>query len=469
MTKKFLLAASALTALVATTATAQSSGYTLVLTNTDALANNAVEAAGFKLANERTWGNTQAYVEFELLPSTSAILPSGNSLLTVNLGTATFGTTVTAASIILEGTCDPTRSVVSGGSSTSSSVQFLLSDLAGCDNSQGIFARIPVRINSSNVTISTVFETEAGTGIDGENASLTDVIRFTSAFSATVSDIDDNETVADVSAVPVYSDLEFGTDSEVGEVDIDVDTTVLKTLYTGTPSAAGAAGTAVSTGDITDVEIDVTADTGSFVGLDVLIDGNAATMDTAETVASFDVVAAISDPDTFVIEITDEAGDDEIEGAQLSVAVKLDLAAPLNDETFSGDINPVTLGGTNFVAPWIAINSTTTDANIRIANGDSEETGPLFLTLTSWTGGTPTQTSCDQTDLSKLSGIAPNDIVQINSADLRTCFGTAVTNADVQVTIQGAEDELTAKARLTRGGVTSEVSLGRLGETGETF
>jgi hypothetical protein len=89
--------------------------------------------------------------------------------------------------------------------------------------------------------------------------------------------------------------------------------------------------------------------------------------------------------------------------------------------------------------------------------------------LTAWSGGAPSQTVCDAADLGKLSSIAGNGIVSIQPGDLTTCFGTDVTNGDIQVTVQGGEEYLTAKARVTRNDVTSEISLGRLGETNETF
>ncbi|WP_298158109.1 hypothetical protein [Brevundimonas sp.] len=478
MTKTFLLAATALTALVATSAQAQA---VLSLSNVDGTANSGIEAP-LKIANELTipGSGIDTLLELALTPTTSAVLPLGNALLTVSLGSDTFGTTVTAASVLqTPGNCNPTRSVVSGGGAGQSSVQFLLSNMSGCDNANPIELEIPVEINDKNtVSVSTVFTTEAGTPIDGGSASVASAITFASGFLVTVDDDGVLGAVADVNAVPVYSNLQitsgsFTQDLILGDVDLDIDTTVNKDFWQlGDVTQALVP---VAVGDITDVTITVTTPTGSFAGLTGTIDGVNADFalgidDSAGGTDNFDggdvtVSAGFTDPDSFVIAIADGSG--TIEGATVSVSAALNLTSIFTDETATGLIDPITLGGTNFVAPWLAINNPNNSSTVRISNHGSV-TGPVILTLLSPSSGS--SDTCDSTDLSKLANVPANGRIEIDVADLRTCFGTSVANGDVRFTIQAAPDQLTAKARLRSStGTVVETSLGRLLETDESY
>lgn len=467
MTKTFLLAATALTALIATSAQAQ---IAIDISNVDGTQFNAIEIDDYTLASELDWSaGVDADIEFAIVPSTSAVLPSGNAKLDITLTGAVFGEQVTAASILkTPAGCDPTRSVISGGGAAQSTVSFLLSDLTGCDNGDPIEVDLPVELDGTDVDLEINFRTEAGTGIDGQFDEIEGVVSFANAFTVLVETDTVGEAVADVEADPVYSVLTAGSNTVLGNVNVSVDTDVFVELYDTIVDGVEA--------DFTDIDgltVTVTPTDGSFAGLDVFIDGVDSLNDDDEATDDFSVAIASEGPngEDFAITIDETASlTDVIEGGDFEVVAELDLDVAFDDEEDEGEIQSVLLGGTNFVAPWLAMNSTTSNSTLRIANGDDEDTGPLILTLTAWTDGvTPTQTVCDSADLAKLDGIGANTFVSINSADLSTCFGEDVTNGDVQVTIQGGEEDITAKARLTRAGVTTEVSLGRLGETDEAF
>ena len=474
MTKTFLLAATALTALVATSAQAQAN---LAISNTDLTVNNAIESANFTLASELNFTTPiDRFIELTLTPSASAVLPTGNALLTISFSAADedFGTDVTAAAIIQgDGVtagrlCVPTRTVAADGDELQNTVTFLLSSLSGCNNANPILIRIPVEIDDENtITVNSNFRTEAGTPIDGGTDSVAGLL-FDSAFDVDVVDNSANvDVVADVEADPVYTDFTVAGPYELGSVTVDVDTAIAKTV----PSL-GTAATFVAATDIDDLTVTVTADTGSFEGLDIAIDGSdidveAENYDTATSAA----ITPITDPDTITIDVSEnnDVGEtDVISGGTFSASVLVDLGTGFSNFTVSGDIAPVTLGGTNFVAPWLAINSSANTSTVRVSNG-GDATGPVILTLLSPNDGSAVQT-CDSGDLAELGSVPANGRIEIDVNDLRACFGTVVLNGDVRFTIQGGAEELTAKARLrSTTGVVVETSLGRLGETGDSY
>lgn len=474
MTKTFLLAATALTALLATSAQAQA---VLSLSNVDGTANNAIEDE-LVIADELTvpGAGLDTRVELALTPSLSAVLPTGNALLKIDLGADSFGTAVTAAAVLqTPANCNPTRTVAFGGGAGDSTVTFLLSNLSGCNNANPIELVIPVEIDDeSDISIVSRFETEAGTPIDGGDSEVEDAIIFESGFILEVEADGNGAAVADVNAVPVYEDLEGGSDLDLGDVTLDIDTDVSKDFWQA--GDVTQANVPVAASDITDVTVTVTTPTGSFDGLQASIDGLDLNVDQGADDAAggtdnyesgdATITAGIVDGDTFNIAITDDVG--QIEGATFSVSATLNLTSTFTDETVTGTIDPVTLGGTNFVAPWLAINNANNSSTVRVSNGGAA-TGPVILTLLSPSDGSGSQT-CDSTDLAELSSVPANGRIEIDVADLRTCFGTGVANGDVRFTIQGAPDQLTAKARLRSStGTVVETSLGRLGETDESF
>lgn len=144
----------------------------------------------------------------------------------------------------------------------------------------------------------------------------------------------------------------------------------------------------------------------------------------------------------------------------------------------TGSLETIGLQGTNFLAPWFALQASTSTSYLRLSNTGSLATGPITLTLRANNGGT-VNTTCTLSQavveggtLTPNGGLAANSQITVNGKTLaNNCFGTTSTNSDILVTIQGSSTDLTAKVRLlgTDGSVT-ETSLGRLGDkTGVTF
>ncbi len=133
----------------------------------------------------------------------------------------------------------------------------------------------------------------------------------------------------------------------------------------------------------------------------------------------------------------------------------------------------VTLEGTNFIAPWIAIGSTSASSALRIANNGTTTTGPIILTLLSSSSTTPATTGRATLTQSQVvsgtlvnGGIAAGQQIVISGNSLAALFGTAAANGDVQVTIQADGTNLSAKVRTNVGANTFEASLGNLETAG---
>ena len=139
-------------------------------------------------------------------------------------------------------------------------------------------------------------------------------------------------------------------------------------------------------------------------------------------------------------------------------------------------LETVLLEGTNFVAPWLQMQSQNYNAIVRISNIGGSATGPITLTLRANNGGTVNQT-CQLTQAMLTSGtlvgggIDQNKAIEFSGRTLANqCFGTTSTNADLQVTIQGTSTNLTAKVRIINpDSSVTESALGRLGELGVAF
>lgn len=119
----------------------------------------------------------------------------------------------------------------------------------------------------------------------------------------------------------------------------------------------------------------------------------------------------------------------------------------------------VVLEGTNFAAPWFTLNNPNNTAFLRLANNGTVATGPVFVTLKANNGTAAPTTARVQVAAS----IAPNGILQITGPELATLLGTDAQNGDLQVTVQGDGKVISGKVRVRNvTGALSEQSLGNL-------
>lgn len=115
----------------------------------------------------------------------------------------------------------------------------------------------------------------------------------------------------------------------------------------------------------------------------------------------------------------------------------------------------VGLDGTNFFAPWFALNTGTANSTLRLANNGSSPVGPIIVSLKANNG------SAAPTGTYTIPSIAPGAFVSVRGDQLKSAFGTDAANGDLQVTIQSESNNVSAKVRTTQStGQIYENSLG---------
>jgi hypothetical protein len=153
---------------------------------------------------------------------------------------------------------------------------------------------------------------------------------------------------------------------------------------------------------------------------------------------------------------------------KLSSTTLVSVPASVTDKA----LQSIGLEGTNFVAPWIAGNQSPSSFVLRITNNAANATNPITLTLKSPTynaGTVAGQTTCTSSTLPALTKINAGGELVLGVTEMTTCFGD-FKRGDLLVTVQAPKDNLTAKARLTTAsGQITEISLGGLSVTGESY
>jgi len=210
---------------------------------------------------------------------------------------------------------------------------------------------------------------------------------------------------------------------------------------------------------------------GSVSNLSLAINGVAMSENTAKTISTLAGITAGTKAVTVSLDATTTSQSESTYSLTVTpIAATSSYTAPA---AFTQALQSVTLEGTNFLAPWIAgSQSGSSSSQVRVSNNGATGTGAVTLMLKSPTrnsGTTAGATTCTSSTLAKLSSISANDELVISTTDLTTCFGD-FKRGDMVVTIQSPKANITAKARLTTtaGGI-SEISLGGLNVTDQTY
>lgn len=153
--------------------------------------------------------------------------------------------------------------------------------------------------------------------------------------------------------------------------------------------------------------------------------------------------------------------------AQPGTAVAADAGSytaeikPVFKAGFSGNadatLNLVTIGldGTNFFAPWFALDTGSANSTLRLANNGSSAIGPIVISLKANNG------SAAPTGTHTIPSIAPGAFVSVRGDQLKAAFGTDAANGDLMITVQSQDNGLSAKVRTTQStGQIYENSLG---------
>lgn len=440
---------------------------------------SSADASGaFKLAQELTYSTayssataaaaTQATATFDLLPTNS--FTTGESLLlTVDVSAGGIFASSTGFSATGTGTCAvQSVSAVTPIAVNATSAQYLVNLTGTCAGAgNGISIAAPIQVTGADMVMGAQLQQSFGgqlINVDGGKVSAK-FVDVTRAFSATVS-----ASGSDATALVTEGYRELSSSSvSAGTVTVGVDTAVSKTLAAVTP---------VANADVTGVSLTATAVTGSFTGFNLANNGTRFTSGTSSaTVSTVRVAPGVVGANAItIVDNTDTAttaginADAIIPASTFTVSAAVDLIAGLTDFTVSNAISSVVRDGTSFKAPWIALGATSANSVIRLANNGTTDTGPIQMTLTSSNGAaatTPTVTvSSAQVVAGALNaqgGIPAGGVVTISGAALKTAFGTAAANGDIEVTIEAQPEYISGKVRVTQAtGQIMETSLGNL-------
>lgn len=115
----------------------------------------------------------------------------------------------------------------------------------------------------------------------------------------------------------------------------------------------------------------------------------------------------------------------------------------------------VGLDGTNFYAPWFALDNGAANSSLRIANNGTAAIGPIVVSLKANNG------SAAPTGTYTIPSVAAGTFVSVRGDQLKTAFGTSAANGDLLITVQSQANGLSAKVRTTQStGQVYENSLG---------
>lgn len=126
----------------------------------------------------------------------------------------------------------------------------------------------------------------------------------------------------------------------------------------------------------------------------------------------------------------------------------------------SSNLETTTIQGFRIDAPWFGGSKASTPSLVRLSNSASAATGTVSLVLKNpvlASGDTLTKSTC-----SIAAGVPATGELLLNTAQVTDCFGNFI-RGDLEITVQGAVQNLTAKMRvLSSNGSVSEQTLGNV-------
>lgn len=386
-------------------------------------------------------------------------IPSGNSLYTVSLSNATFGTAVTTA--IISGT-NCTAVLSSGGTAASSSVTFLVSSSGG-GSCSSFNIDLPVRPTAAGtVSVSTNLRTEQGNPIDGGVSTLEAIYAidaFQPAFNSTLTSAGAGvDTFTPIGSGTPYTTL--SGDNNLGKLAVYVDARAQRDLEPGN---------FVEVGDVTNATVTVAGDFNAFnedtapqlttgSGPAPVVTGTVAT--NAQSVTFANAAANItqllsSKPNGSSVTVTPDGDMIPASDYRATIAYTLEstIYSPQSPQT--GDLESIQREGVSFIAPWVGGSQAVSQSVIRLSSTGAA-TGQVTLVLTNALSSTGAVA-----DATCAIGSVPatGDLI-INTERMNQCFGNFI-RGDLLITVEGAPNTLTAKMRNANASGNFETTLGR--------
>jgi hypothetical protein len=457
MKKQTLLGAVALTTIVVA-GHANAANLTATKVGAATVTDRVILANDFTISGDATKGT----VGLAFVPSSGAVLPAGNSILSIELkGGATFGTEVKADAIVTNVGCNPTTSITSGGRSGDKTVSFLVSSLAGCTNTVPMHLLLPLQLDGSNtaINIEAGMKTELGTVVDGGVASTydsknakPDLIGFKNAITVT--------TVADTVLTQATLVSKFKA--------LDATDKVLGTFKVTVADHAKGIDDVTKTGknsDITNVVLTLKGDF-STVDLKATTSGGFDKTFTEATKGSGTATVSASNPGDilYTIGVTEKADTPVIKGSHYNLSAQLTAAGykSANLAIASTQIQTLTRQGAAYLLPWVASGSLAAESGsntvVRLANIGTDATGPVSIELLTSSKGVAASTSLVPVS----DAIAKGGELILTSEVLQEKLGADWGRGDIRVTVEGQPEALIVRRFIQQtSGNLSEVSLGR--------
>lgn len=280
--------------------------------------------------------------------------------------------------------------------------------------------------------------------LDLDSSSAAEVIAFKNALT-----VYSGETKSVLAALPNFMTFKGITGALTSNNFTSTSKTAYRTDLTGAASAVPAISSIVTgyTATVTGPQIE---DMLTSFG------GQAITAATDVTAGSA-TFAKTGSADVFNLVLTPKT-DTAIEEGRYKVSI-----APIYAPGWSGPASldrtvvVVGLDGTNFFAPWFALDNGSANSTLRIANNGSAAIGPVIVTLKANNG------SAAPTGTHVIPSVAAGSFVSVRGDQLKTAFGTDAANGDLMVTVQSQTNSVSAKVRTTQStGQIYENTLGVL-------
>jgi hypothetical protein len=498
--KKILMAAAAVTALTAGSASALSITEAKVAT---VVAYTGTASTPYKVASELKFPsdgtgyaatNATTVNATNLAAGTNAAATDNRIVIKVDQGKLTNGGSSKDYSLVLTytgsvgfstglsgrigsnanstspATCSPTYTIADGGLAKGKTASILVSLGSGCTATDGpdtFYVDAPLTMTGiGDVTVSAKLST-GGTSIDNGDATARTLISNASAIQFST-DTDTTVTNWVLAGTTPYTAL--SSDTTIGKYTLNM-------VYAA-DSQQGPY-----------VDLAKRLSTAETISADVKIDGDVST-----TTILVDYVKATknatkdSSTRSGVTVGNNTAADSSLAAKAIKISADSGITTSQPSRAYSMTVTPVTastkltvpaaktqtlqtvgLEGTNFNVPWVAGSQSPSSTVIRIANNGTTDSGVVTVMIKSPIrneGTTAGATTCTSSTLSSLGKIAAGGELLLGATELKSCFGD-FKRGDLIVTIQGAKTSLTAKARLTTAsGQISETSIGGLNEFG---
>ncbi|WP_313574536.1 hypothetical protein [Brevundimonas sp.] len=288
----------------------------------------------------------------------------------------------------------------------------------------------------------------AGQNVDLDSSNAATIVGFSSVF-------DDLFKASTGSVLAALNDFETfktsgATNVTVAAGGVSATTTTWSTTTNSVFIDLKATGTGLLSGIITGAEVTLTGP--QVEALDATVGAAALPADATATSAKY--VLAAGDLGANLKLTT--AADTAIAAGTYAAVIKPTYGTNWSGPTtIDRTLLRVGLDGTNFYAPWFALDNGAANSSLRIANNGSAAIGPIVVSLKANNG------SAAPTGTYTIPSVAAGAFVSVRGDQLKTAFGTSAANGDLLITVQSQANGLSAKVRTTQStGQVYENSLG---------